>query len=70
MHTSVECPSAVGCPTQTGDLLILNGKLVVISDFFVGSNVPFGVDDNFLLVAHGDDLGIAIGLQMEEKKVK
>ena len=69
VHTSVECPSAVGCPTQTGYLLVLDGKLVVISDFFIGSNVPLGVDNDLLLVAHGDDLGVAVWLQVHEKGV-
>ena len=68
VHTSVECPSAMWCPTQTRNLLVLNWKLVVISDFFVGSNVPLGVNDNFLLVAHGNDLGIAIGLKEEGRR--
>ena len=52
----------MGCPTQTGYLLVLDGKLVVVSDFFIGSNVPLGVDNDLLLVAHGDDLGIAVWL--------
>ena len=53
----------MGSAAQTRDLFILNGKLVVISDFFIGTDVPFGVDDDLLLVAHSDDLGIAVGLQ-------
>lgn len=59
----------MGCPTQTGYLLVLDGKLVVISDFFIGSNVPLGVDNDLLLVAHGDDLGVAVRLQEHEKGV-
>lgn len=67
-RASVERPSAMGGPAQTGNLLILNGKLVVVSDFFIGSDVPLGVDDNFLLVAHGDNLGIAVRLQGIESR--
>ena len=68
LHASVERPSAMGGSAKTGNLLILNRKLVVVSDFFIGSDVPLGVDDNFLLAAHSDDLGIAVWLQGIESR--
>ena len=64
-HWLIECSSAVRCPTQTRDLLLLNRKLklVVISDLFCGLNVSLGVDNNLPLETKVDHLGIAVRLQ-------
>ena len=55
----IQCSSTVRCPTQTRDLLLLNRKLVVISDLFGGLNVLLGIDDNPLLVYYSS---ITVGL--------
>ena len=64
---SVEGPPTVRGPTETRDLLILNGKLVVIGDLLSHGNVSLGVDDYLLLRPKTDDLRIAVGLQGERE---
>lgn len=59
----VERSSAVLCSTQTGDFVLLDGKLVVICDFLVHSNGLLGVNDDLLLGLNGDDLRITVWLQ-------
>lgn len=56
------------CPTQTGDLLVLNGELVVISDLLVDINGLSGVDHDLLLRLHCDNLCITVGLKKTNKK--
>ena len=59
----IKCPSTVRCPAQTRDLLLLDGKLIVISDFFCGFDVTLGVDDNLLLETKVDNLSVTVGLK-------
>lgn len=47
--TLIKRSPAVLCPTQTWDLLVLDGELVVVSDFLVDINLLSGVDHNLLL---------------------
>ena len=65
---SVESAPAVGSPTETGDLLVLNGELVVVGDLLSESNVALGVDHNLLLRAKVDDLGVAVWLQRRKRE--
>ena len=58
----IKCSSAVWCPAQTRDLLLLNGKLVVVSDLFGGLDVSLRIDDNLLLEPKVDHLCITVGL--------
>lgn len=64
--TLIQRSPTVLCPTQTGDLLVLDGELVVVSDLLVDVNRLSGVDHNLLLRLHRDDLRITVGLK--EKK--
>lgn len=45
----IQRPPAVLCPTQTGDLLVLDGELVVVGDLLVDVNGLSGVDYDLLL---------------------
>ena len=58
----VESSAAVLRPTQAGDLVLLDGELVVVGDLLVDANGLFGVDDYLLLRLDGDDLRITVGL--------
>ena len=60
---SIERATALGCAAHAGDLLVLDGELVVVGDLLVHINVTLRVDNNLLLRLHGDDLGIAVGLK-------
>jgi hypothetical protein len=53
---------AVFTATQAWDLFSLDGKLVVIGDFFTKFNISISVNDNLLLLVNGDNLGTAIRL--------
>lgn len=60
-------PTVLG-PTQTGDLLILNGELVVVGDLLIDVDGLSGVDHDFLLRLHGDDLRITVRLRTKTNK--
>ena len=47
---------------ETRDLLILNGKLVVISDLLSTTDVPLRVYHNLFLGAYSDDFGVTVWL--------
>lgn len=64
----VERSPTVFCPAQTGDLLVLDGELVVVRDLVVDVDGLPGVDHNLLLGFHCDDLRIAVGLKEETKR--
>lgn len=66
----VECPAAVLGPTQAGDLVVLQGELVVIGDFFVNGDRLLRVDDDLFLRLDGDDLSVAVWLKDEKRKEK
>lgn len=59
----VQRPPAVLGPTQTGDLHVLDGELVVVRDLLVDVDGLPGVDHDLLLRLHRDDLRIAVRLQ-------
>lgn len=61
----IQGPSAVLGATQTGDLDILNGELVVIGNFLIHIDVLLWIDDNLLLGLHCDDFSIAVWLKWE-----
>lgn len=60
----VECPAAVLCPTQAGDLVLLQGEFVVVGDLFINSNGLLRVDHNLLLGLYSDNFSIAVWLGM------
>lgn len=60
---SIERATALGRAAHAGDLLVLDGELVVVGDLLVHVDVALRVDNNLLLRLHGDDLGIAVGLK-------
>ncbi len=60
-------PTVLG-PTQTGDLLVLDGELVVVGDLLVDVNGLPGVDHNLLLSLHCDDLRITVGLKEKQNE--
>lgn len=59
----VEGPAAILGPTQAGDLVFLQGELVVVRDLLIDADGLLGVDDDLLLRLDGDDLGVAVGLR-------
>ena len=63
---SVQRSPAVGGPTETRDLFVLDGELVVVCDLLPHCDVPLGVDDNLFLHPKTDDLRIAVGLREEK----
>ena len=65
---SVESPPAIRRTTQTRDLLVFNGELVIVSDLLSKGNVSLGIDDYFLTSAKVDHLGIAVWLQTHTQK--
>ena len=66
---SVEGAPTVGCTTQTGNLVFLDGKLVVIGDFLPHGYVALGVDDNLLLGAKADHFSVAVWLREERAEI-
>lgn len=48
------------------DLLVLDGELVVVGDFFAERDRLLGVDDDLLLAVDGDDFGVAVRLQRQK----
>ena len=48
-----------------GDLVVLQGELVVVGDLLVDRDGLLGVDDDLLLGLDGDHLGVAVGLEGE-----
>ena len=62
-YTSVQGAAAAICSTQTRNLCLLNGKLVVVRDLFVDADRLPGVYHDLLLRLHSDDLCIAVRLQ-------
>lgn len=65
---SVERSSAVLRPTQTRDLVLLDGELVVVCDLLVDGDGLLGVDDDLLLGLDGDHLGVAVRLQGSRRR--
>ncbi len=64
---SVEGTPAIRGSTQTGDLLVLYGKLVVIRDLLSQRNVSLGVDHNLLLGTEIDHFCITVWLRKGER---
>lgn len=46
---SVQSSAAVFCPTQTGDLVLLDGELVVIGDLLINADGLLRIDHNLFL---------------------
>ena len=65
---SVEVLPAVLCAAEAVDLLVLNGELVVVGDLLPGGDRLLRVDDDLLLLVHGDHLGVAVGLRGSKDK--
>lgn len=63
----VERPPAVLRSTQAGDLVVLQGELVVVGDLLIEGDGLLRVDHNLLLGLYGDDLGVAVWLKEQEK---
>ena len=64
-NASVEVlPAALG-PAQAPDLLVLDGELVVVGDLLPGRDRLLRVDHDLLLLVHGDDFGVAVGLKIK-----
>ena len=61
----VEGPTAVLSSTQAGDLVVLQGEFVVVSNLFVDANGLLRVDHNLLLGLDGDHLRVAVRLEGE-----
>lgn len=68
--TLVQRSPAVLGPTQTGDLLILDGELVVVRDLLVDVDGLPGVDHDLLLRLHCDDLRVTVGLKEKTRAVR
>lgn len=66
---SIECSSTVWSSTETGDLVVLNGELVVIGDLLSHRYVSLWVDHYLLQCTEVDHLGIAVGLQWNKSGV-
>lgn len=62
-RTLIQRPPTVLGPTQTGDLHVLDGELVVVRDLLVDVDGLSGVDHDLLLRLHRDDLCITVGLK-------
>lgn len=60
---SVQRTTAAVGATQTRNLRVLGGKLVVVRDLFVDADWLPGVDHYLLLRLHSDDLRIAVRLR-------
>ena len=65
----VQRPSAGICPTQTRDLLIFNGELVVIRELLIDADRLPGVYNYLLLRFHCDYLCIAIRLNRDRRDI-
>lgn len=62
----VQCSPALRGTTQTGNLFILQGKFVVVGDFFIYPNWLLAVDHNLLFVLDRYDLGVTIWLKFQK----
>lgn len=67
-RTLVERSSAVLRSTQTGDLHVLDGELVVVRDLLVDVDGLPGVDHDLLLRLHRDDLRITVRLEKTSRQ--
>lgn len=65
----VEGSSTVLRSAQTGDFVLLDGKLVVVRDFLVHGDGLLGVNDDLLLGLDGDHLRVAVRLQNVAKTI-
>lgn len=59
----VQGSSAVLCPTQTRDLVLLQREFVVVGDLFVDGDGLLGVDHDLLLGLDGDHFGVTVRLE-------
>lgn len=66
--TLIQRSPAVLGPTQTGDLNVLYGELVVVRDLLVHVDGLPGVDHDLLLRLHRDDFRITVGLEKTNKR--
>lgn len=68
--TLIQRSPTVLSPTQTGDLLVLDGELVVVRDLLVDVDGLSGVDHDLLLRLHCDDFRITVRLKEKTDTVK
>lgn len=61
----VEGASALRRTAQTGDLLVFQRKLVVVSDFLVHTNRLLWIYHNLLLALNGNDLCVTVRLEQK-----
>lgn len=61
----VEGASTLRRTTQTGDLLVFQRKLVVVSDFLVHTNRLLRIYHNLLLALNGNDLCVTVRLEQK-----
>ena len=57
--------SAVTCATETRDLLVLDGELVVVCDLFAYGDRLLRVNDDLGLSIHRYDFGVTVGLKFK-----
>lgn len=62
----IEILSAVLAPTQTMNFLVLDGKFVIIGDFFPDRDGLFGINDNLLFPVNCYHFSVTVWL----KKIK
>lgn len=67
MLSLVECPPAVLCSTQAGDLVLLQREFVVVGNLFIGCDRLLRVDHNLFLGLDGYYLGVTVGLKEKQK---
>lgn len=65
----VEGASTLRRTAQTGDLLVFQRKLVVVSDFLVHTNRLLRIYHNLLLALNGNDLCVTVRLEQKCFKV-
>lgn len=68
--TLIQRSPTVLSPTQTGDLLVLDGELVVVRDLLVDVDGLSGVDHDLLLRLHCDDFRITVRLKEKTDTVR
>lgn len=64
----VEGSSAVLGSAQAGDLLILDGELIIVRDLLIDADWLARIDDYFLSGFYGDDFRVAVRLNTNRRK--
>lgn len=66
----VEVLSAPPGPTGAGDLVLLDGELVVVGELLAAKDSPQGKDDDVLLAEDVHHTGVTVWLQNKENNVR